>query len=67
MEVWFDGSLVVDVGDILKKYAPRAMVFQGAYTTIRWVGNEEGEAPYPAWNAVSSRETISRMGNFNRI
>ena len=28
MEVWFDGSLVVDVGDILKKYAPRAMVLQ---------------------------------------
>lgn len=53
MEVWFDGSIVVEVGDILKQYAPRAVIFQGPYTSIRWVGNEEGFAPYPAWNAVA--------------
>ena len=52
IEVWFDGSLVVPVGDILQKHAPRAQVFQGPHATIRWVGNEEGWAPYPAWNAV---------------
>ncbi len=52
VEVWFDGSLVVEVGDILARYAPRAMVFQGPYATIRWVGNESGFAPYPAWNSV---------------
>jgi len=52
-EVWFDGSNVIEVGDILKRYAPHAMIFQGKYATIRWVGNEEGIAPYPAWNAVS--------------
>jgi len=52
-EVWFDGGNVIEVGDILKRYAPKAMIFQGKYTTIRWVGNEDGVAPYPAWNAVS--------------
>ncbi len=51
-EVWFDGSLVVDVGDILDRYASRAMIFQGPHATIRWVGNESGFAPYPAWNGV---------------
>jgi alpha-L-fucosidase len=51
-EVWFDGSIVVPVRDILEKLAPQAMVFQGPHATIRWVGNEEGFAPYPAWNAV---------------
>lgn len=59
-EVWFDGSIVVPVGDILKRYAPNAMVFQGPQATIRWVGNEDGFAPYPAWNAVS--ETDARSG-----
>jgi alpha-L-fucosidase len=53
MEIWFDGSLVIEVGDILKRYAPKAMVFQGKYGTIRWVGNEEGFTPYPAWSTVS--------------
>jgi alpha-L-fucosidase len=51
-EVWFDGSAVIEVGDILKRHAPKAMVFQGPHATIRWVGNEDGVAPYPAWNAV---------------
>ena len=51
-EVWFDGSCVTEVGDILEDLAPDAMVFQGAHGTIRWVGNEAGYAPYPAWNGV---------------
>jgi alpha-L-fucosidase len=51
-EVWFDGSLVFDVGDILARYAPDAVVFQGPQASIRWVGNEDGIAPDPAWNAV---------------
>jgi alpha-L-fucosidase len=51
-EIWFDGNLVVPVGDLLAQYAPRAMVFQSPQATIRWVGNEEGYAPYPAWNGV---------------
>lgn len=53
-EVWFDGSLVFDVGDILREHAPEAVVFQGPQASIRWVGNEDGVAPYPAWNAVRS-------------
>lgn len=53
-EVWFDGSLVFDVGDILRAHAPRAVVFQGPQASIRWVGNEEGVAPAASWNAVKS-------------
>ena len=51
-EVWFDGSLVFDVGDILRQHAPHAVIFQGPQASIRWVGNEDGVARYPAWNAV---------------
>ena len=51
-EVWFDGSLKFDVGDILQKYAPKAIVFQGPQANIRWVGNEEGMAPDPCWNGA---------------
>jgi alpha-L-fucosidase len=58
-EVWFDGSIVIEVGDILEKHASKAMVFQGPHATIRWVGNEDGVAPYPAWNAVSRADARS--------
>ena len=58
-EVWNDGGLVVPAEDILKEHAGGAMIFQGKSATIRWVGNEEGRAPYPAWNAVS-REAWQR-------
>ncbi|HPO14369.1 MAG TPA: alpha-L-fucosidase [Candidatus Hydrogenedentes bacterium] len=51
-EVWFDGSNIIEVGDILKQHAPYAVIFQGKYASIRWVGNEDGIAPYPAWNTV---------------
>ncbi len=54
VEVWFDGSLIFDVGDILAKHAPNAMVFQGPQATIRWVGNEDGIAPANAWTTVKS-------------
>ena len=56
VEVWFDGSLVTPVGDILQEHAPHSMIFQGPSATIRWVGNEDGFAPYPAWNAVSKSD-----------
>jgi alpha-L-fucosidase len=52
VEIWFDGSSVVPVGDILATHAGRAMVFQGPQATIRWVGNEDGFAPDPVWNAL---------------
>jgi alpha-L-fucosidase len=56
VEVWFDGGAVAPVGDILRKHAPEAMIFQGPHATIRWVGNETGFAPYPAWNSLALRD-----------
>jgi alpha-L-fucosidase len=35
------------------------MIFQGKYATIRWVGNEDGFAPYPAWNSVGASDAAS--------
>ncbi len=54
-EIWLDGGNVVEFGDILKQHAPHVMVFQGKYATIRWVGNEDGLAPYPAWNCTTQK------------
>ncbi len=54
-EVWFDGSLVVPVRDLLAAHAPHAMIFQGPEATIRWVGNEDGFAPYPSWDTLPKR------------
>lgn len=59
VEVWFDGSTRTPVHDLLKRYQPHAMVFQGPSATIRWVGNEYGYAPYPCWNGISSREALT--------
>jgi alpha-L-fucosidase len=58
-EVWFDGSIEVPVADILTAYAPNAMVFQGPQATIRWVGNEDGFAPYPSWNTLAARDAAT--------
>lgn len=56
VEIWFDGSSVIPVGDILERYAPHAMIFQGPHATIRWAGNEDGFVPYPAWNSISATD-----------
>lgn len=56
VEIWFDGSIVVPVADILARYAPHAAIFQGPEATIRWVGNEDGFAPYPCWDAIPQAE-----------
>ena len=63
VEVWFDRSVTIPVDDILKEYAPHAMVFQGPQATIRWVGNEGGYAPYPAWNAVDGNDPTVQAGH----
>ena len=55
-EVWFDGSCVIDVSDILEKYAKNAVIFQGPQATIRWPGTEAGKLFYPAWNSVKSED-----------
>lgn len=59
VEIWFDGSSVVPVGDILRTHAPHAMIFQGPHATIRWTGNEDGFAPYPAWNSISAADAAT--------
>ncbi len=55
-EVWFDGSCVIDVRDILKQHAAEAVIFQGPSATIRWPGTESGKLPYPAWNSLPSQD-----------
>ncbi len=59
VEIWFDGSTITPVADLLKKYQPHAMVFQGPEATIRWVGNENGFAPYPCWNGISKADAAT--------
>ena len=56
VEIWFDGSTITSVGDIIKKYQGDAIVFQGPQASIRWVGNEDGFAPYPCWNGVAAED-----------
>ena len=67
-EVWFDGGVLpvekggFDVLALLKKYQPAAVAFQGPFgyeNNIRWVGNEEGVAPYPCWSRADSTTSSS--------
>jgi alpha-L-fucosidase len=58
-EVWFDGSCVIDVSDILQEHAPKAMVFQGPQATLRWPGSESGIAPHPTWQAVNKQDALT--------
>lgn len=60
VEVWFDGSALLpdeggpDIASLLNELQPNAVVFQSPQASIRWVGNEDGVAPYPCWNAVKA-------------
>ncbi|GBG07573.1 alpha-L-fucosidase [Paenibacillus agaridevorans] len=61
VEVWFDGAgsegREYDWGRIMSlvtKHQPEAMVFNLGRPTIRWVGNEDGVAPYPCWNTAET-------------
>ncbi len=57
VEVWFDGSCMIELGDILKQYAPGAVVFQGPYASIRWVGNEGGNLEYAkSWSTLAAKD-----------
>lgn len=51
-EVWFDGSCIINVNDILDKYASNAVILQGPKASIRWPGTETGRLFYPAWNSI---------------
>lgn len=70
-EIWFDGGIlpVKDGGPaiapLLKKLQPDAIVFQGpadAKNLIRWIGNEDGLAPYPNWS--TAKTVIEANGTF---
>ena len=52
-EVWFDGSCIIDVNDILEKYASKSVILQGPKATLRWPGTESGKLFYPAWNTLA--------------
>jgi len=54
MEVWFDGSCVIDINDVLDKYASRSVILQGPKANLRWPGTESGKLYYPAWNSLKS-------------
>ena len=56
LEVWFDGSCVIDVSDIMEKYAGNSVVFQGPHASLRWPGTESGKLFYPAWNTVKRED-----------
>ena len=56
LEVWFDGSCIIDVSDIMEKYAANSVVFQGPHATLRWPGTESGKLFYPAWNTVKGED-----------
>jgi len=76
-EVWFDGGVLppekggFDVLSMLKKYQPEAVAFQGPYgfaNNIRWVGNENGVAPYPCWaraDSVTSATGVIQIKGLN--
>lgn len=62
-EIWFDGGVLsrdqggADILSLVQKLQPNAIAFQGPYghpNLIRWVGNEEGTAPYPCWATADS-------------
>jgi hypothetical protein len=51
---------------LVEKYQPNAIAFQGPYgyaNNIRWVGNEDGVAPYPCWARADSTTTATGMGS----
>jgi alpha-L-fucosidase len=60
VEVWFDGSALLpeeggpDIASLSHELQPNAVVFQSPQASIRWVGNEDGVAPYPCWNTVKA-------------
>lgn len=60
VEIWFDGSTVTPVSDLIRQCQPNAMIFQGQDATIRWVGNEDGYAPYPCWNGIEA--ALAKLG-----
>jgi len=67
-EVWFDGGVLdprqggPDMLPILHRLQPKAIVFQGPAASIRWIGNEDGVAPYPCWATVPEGRDYNGTG-----
>jgi len=55
-EVWFDGSCFINVNELLVKYASDAVILQGPMANLRWVGNEDGYAPFSNWYTLNSKD-----------
>ena len=60
-ELWFDGgfdpSLAPSLSTLLNKLQPNAVVFGGAglnNNALRWIGTEDGLAPYPTWSRTAA-------------
>lgn len=62
-EIWFDGGVLskerggANILPLVEKLQPKVIAFQGPFghkNLIRWVGNEEGVAPYPCWATADS-------------
>jgi alpha-L-fucosidase len=52
-EMWFDGGNIVPINDLIDRFSPGLISFQGRRTGgSRWIGSEHGFAPYPCWNAI---------------
>ena len=75
-EIWFDGGVVEDkkaevavrISELLKKYQPEAITFQGPVdyeNNIRWSGNEDGRGAYPNWSRAD--QATSPDGNLISI
>ncbi len=69
-EIWFDGGVLppekggIDMLSLVEKYQSDAIAFQGPFgyaNNIRWVGNENGVAPYPCWARADSTTTETGM------
>lgn len=57
IELWFDGSCYVPLGDVFDKYVGDKVVYlQGQQANLRWVGTESGIAPYPCWNSLKESD-----------
>lgn len=61
VEIWFDGAGSEGreydwprIMGLIEQYQPDALIFNMGAPTIRWVGNEDGVAPYPCWNTAES-------------
>lgn len=57
VEFWFDGSCIIDVGDIMEEESPDAVILQGPYANVRWVGTERGQLKNSlSWCAVNQED-----------